>query len=130
MLANNQSNSFFDSQKKPRGLKRIYLASKNSLRALIWLFSNESAFRQECLMLILAVPITLYLNVSLVEQVLLVGVILFVILCEIFNTAIEVIVDRIGLEINTLSGLAKDLGSAAVSVSIILAIITWVVICI
>ncbi|GAC34051.1 diacylglycerol kinase [Paraglaciecola polaris] len=130
MLNDSQTNTLFDANAKPRGFKRIYLASKNSLRALIWLFINESAFRQECLALVIAIPITFLLNVSLIEQTILISVILFVILCEILNTAIEVIVDRIGLEMNTLSGLAKDLGSAAVTVSILLALITWAVICI
>ena len=66
----------------------------------------------------------------MLEQILLLGAIVFVMLCEIINTAIEVIVDRISLEIHPLSGLAKDLGSAVVSVSIILASLVWVLICV
>ena len=109
--------------------KRIVLATKNSARALTWLFKNESAFRQECAALLLAIPVCFMLNVTLSQQFILIGAILFVMLCEIVNTAIEVIVDRISLEMHPLSGLAKDLGSAAVSISIVLALMIWGLIC-
>ena len=131
-MANEKTNTppLFDVDAKPQGLKRLYLASQNSARALRWLFNNEAAFKQECAVLGLAVPVTFLLNITLVEQIILLAAILFVILCEIVNTAIEVIVDRISLEIHPLSGLAKDLGSAVVSISILLALLVWSLICI
>tara|TARA_Y100001936_G_scaffold202099_1_gene204600 strand:+ start:253 stop:618 length:366 start_codon:yes stop_codon:yes gene_type:complete len=118
----------FDSQNKPQGLKRIYLATLNSNRALRWLIKNEAAFRQEILLLIVSVPVSFFFNISLKEQLVLIIAILFIIFTEILNTAIEVVVDRIGLEIHPLSGLAKDLGSAAVLISIAIALCTWAII--
>lgn len=125
----NITNEFFDVKAKPRGLKRLILATKNSARAINWLFKNESAFKQECVALLAAILMSFTLNITLSEQIILIGSVLFVMLCEIVNTAIEVVVDRISLEIHPLSGLAKDLGSAVVSISIILAILVWLVIC-
>lgn len=125
----NKTVLFFDVKSKPRGIKRLILATKNSARALTWLFKNESAFRQECVALFAAIPVSFALNITLSEQIILIGSVLFVMLCEIVNTAIEVVIDRISLEIHPLSGLAKDLGSAVVSISLILALLVWLVVC-
>lgn len=125
MQSESQQNEIFNVNNKPKGFRRLYLASKNSMRAISWLFTNESAFRQESVALFFAIILSFFLGISFTEKLLLICSVLFVILCEMLNTAIEVIVDRIGLEINPLSGLAKDLGSAAVSISIILAVIVW-----
>tara|TARA_R110000744_G_scaffold20279_2_gene53263 strand:- start:14558 stop:14923 length:366 start_codon:yes stop_codon:yes gene_type:complete len=118
----------FDNINKPKGLKRVALAALNSFRALKWLYQNESAFRQELLLLLIALPISFAFDISALEQVSLILAILFIIFTEIINTAIEAVVDRIGLEIHPLSGLAKDLGSAAVFVSLIIASSIWLVI--
>lgn len=115
----------FDTNNKPTGLKRIYLAFLNSVRAFKWLIKNESAFKQELLLLLIAVPLSFFLEVTRMEQVALVLSILFIVFIEIINTAIEAVVDRISLEIHPLSGLAKDLGSAAVLVSLVVAVIVW-----
>jgi diacylglycerol kinase (ATP) len=123
-----ESPQLFDSMQKPVGLTRIYLAAKNSLRALKWLFKNESAFRQECLLFAIALPISFLFDITATEQAVLICSVLFVMLIEIVNTAIEVIVDRISLELHSLSGLAKDLGSAAVSISLIIMTLTWAII--
>lgn len=115
----------FDTNNKPTGLKRIYLASLNSMRAFKWLIKNESAFKQELLLLLIAVPLSFLFEVTRMEQVALILSILFIVFTEIINTAIEVVVDRISVEIHPLSGLAKDLGSAAVLVSLVIAVIIW-----
>ena len=115
----------FDINNKPTGLKRIYLASLNSARAFKWLIKNESAFKQELLLLFIAVPLSFLFEVTRMEQVALVLSVLFVVFTEIINTAIEAVVDRVSLEIHPLSGLAKDLGSAAVFVSLVVAVIVW-----
>lgn len=128
MTKQEESTVLFNSALKPAGLTRIYLAAKNSLRAFGWLVRNESAFRQECLLLAIAVPISFIFDITAMEHVVLIGAILFVMLTEIVNTAIEVIIDRISLELHPLSGLAKDLGSAAVSISLIIMILTWSII--
>lgn len=118
----------FDNTNKPKGLRRVALATLNSLRAFQWLYKNESAFRQEVLLLILAMPVSFLFNISITEQVILILAIVFIIFTEIINTAIEAVVDRIGLEIHPLSGLAKDLGSAAVLLSLIIASSIWLTI--
>ena len=118
----------FDSKNKPKGTKRIFLATINSLRAFQWLYKNESAFKQELILLLVTIPITFVFNISLKEQLILISTILFIIFTEIINTAIEAVVDRIGLEFHTLSGLAKDLGSAAVFVSLVISTMIWLAI--
>ncbi|GAA6204045.1 diacylglycerol kinase [Thalassotalea sp. SU-HH00458] len=116
----------FDNTNKPRGLSRIYLASLNSLRAFSWLINHEAAFRQELLLLIIATPVTFLLDITVKEQIILIVALLFIIFTEIINTAIEAIVDKVGLEIHPLSGLAKDLGSAAVLLSVVIAVLVWI----
>lgn len=118
----------FDQNNKPTGIKRIYLASLNSLRAFQWLYKNESAFKQEVFLLFLAIPISFLFDISIKEQMILILAVIFIIFTEIINTAIEAVVDRIGLEIHPLSGLAKDLGSAAVMLSLIIACGIWIII--
>lgn len=118
----------FDHKNKPKGLKRIYLATLNSARAIKWLLKNEAAFRQEILLVIIAIPITFLFDISVKEQFILIIAILFIVFTEILNTAIEAVVDRVGLEIHPLSGLAKDLGSAAVLLSMAIASSAWLLI--
>ncbi|GAA0814578.1 diacylglycerol kinase [Colwellia asteriadis] len=118
----------FDNKNKPKGLKRIYLATLNSTRAFKWLLKNEAAFRQELMLLICSIPLTFLFKITLKEQLILIISVLFIIFTEIINTAIEAIVDRIGLEIHPLSGLAKDLGSAAVLICILISSGVWVII--
>jgi len=115
----------FEINNKPKGLKRFILALQNSLRAFKWLIKNESAFKQEMLMLATLIPITFLFNISVKEQIFLIISLLFIVFTEVINTAIEAVVDRIGLEIHPLSGLAKDLGSAAVLLSLIIAMLVW-----
>jgi diacylglycerol kinase (ATP) len=117
----------FDNENKPKGLKRVYLATLNSARAFKWLIQNEAAFRQELLLLVIAIPITFLFEITVNEQLILIIAILFILFTEILNTAIEAIVDRVGFEIHPLSGLAKDLGSAAVFVSILICSGIWVI---
>jgi diacylglycerol kinase (ATP) len=118
----------FDNTNKPKGLHRVYLATLNSFRAFKWLYHNESAFKQELLLLLVAIPISFAFDISIKEQVVLILAIVFIIFTEIINTAIEAVVDRVGLEIHPLSGLAKDLGSAAVMISLIVASSIWLII--
>lgn len=118
----------FDNINKPKGIQRIYLASLNSARAFKWLYKNESAFKQEILLLLLAIPISFLFDISFKEQLILIVAIVFIIFTEVINTAIEAVVDRVGLDIHPLSGLAKDLGSAAVFISLIVAASIWLIV--
>lgn len=107
----------FDSANKPSGINRVVLAFKNSQRAFKWLAKNEAAFKQELFLLALSLIIISIWQIGIYEKVMLLISVLFVIFAEVVNTAIEATIDRVGLEIHPLSGLAKDLGSAAVLIA-------------
>ena len=107
------------------GIKRIVSAFFNSLRGFRDCWKMEAAFRQETLLCVVLVPLGLYLGVGGVEKALLVGVCLLVLIVEILNSGIEAAIDRISHDEHELSRIAKDLGSAAVFVSLTLVGITW-----
>lgn len=111
---------------KKKGTKRLINATKYSFMGLYAAFKHEPAFRQELAMLVIAYAITMLINFTIYERILLVGSVGFVMIVELINSAIEAVVDRIGAERHELSGRAKDLASAAVFLSIILAIILWI----
>ncbi|OHU93726.1 diacylglycerol kinase [Pseudoalteromonas byunsanensis] len=115
----------FDTSRKPRGLKRIYFAFKHSIRGLKWLARNESAFRQEVVLLAITLMVIFSIEISLYEKVAMLCATLFVMFAEIINTAIEATIDRVSFEIHPLSGLAKDLGSAGVLVSMVVFMCVW-----
>ncbi len=87
---------------------------------------SEPAFRQECLAAFLLVPLAFWLGRSWVETATLVGVVIFVMVVELLNTAIETAIDRIGPEWHALSKRAKDMGSAAVLLSLLLCGGVWI----
>ena len=107
------------------GIKRVISAFYNSLRGFRDCWNNEAAFRQEVAGCIILVPLGLWLGDGGVEKSLLVGVCLIVLIVEILNSGIEAAIDRIGHEHHELSRIAKDLGSAAVFISLTLVGITW-----
>lgn len=106
-------------------LGRITRAFVSTLKGLRFAWHNEAAFRQEVLATILLVPAAFFVGSTPVEILMLIGVLLLVLITELLNTAIEAIVDRFGNEIHALSGAAKDLGSAAVFMSLVLAAVVW-----
>ncbi len=110
---------------RPDGAARLWLATLNSLRGLKHCYYSEAAFRQEVWAASVLVPLALWLGRTGVERALLVGSLLIVMIVELLNTGIEVVVDRIGHERHHLSGFAKDLGSSAVLLTLLLAVITW-----
>lgn len=116
----------FDSANKPSGINRVVLAFKNSQRAFKWLAKNEAAFKQELFLLALSLIIISIWQIGIYEKVMLLISVLFVIFAEVVNTAIEATIDRVGLEIHPLSGLAKDLGSAAVLIALLICSVVWV----
>jgi len=109
----------------PRGIDRIIKATVYSWQGLKVTFRNEAAFRQELLLTVIMAPLGLWLGQNGVERALLIGVLLLLLAVELLNTAIEVVVDRIGDEVHELSGLAKDLGSAAVFVALVNTGVVW-----
>ncbi|MBH1931171.1 diacylglycerol kinase [Serratia rubidaea] len=108
------------------GLTRIIKAAGYSYQGLTAAWRNEAAFRQEAVAAAVAVIVALWLDVDAVARILLIGSVLLVLIVEVLNSAIEAIVDRVGTDFHELSGRAKDMGSAAVSLSIILALLVWV----
>ncbi|WP_312214159.1 diacylglycerol kinase [Pseudescherichia sp.] len=107
------------------GLTRIIKAAGYSWKGVRAAWLNEAAFRQESVAVILAVIIACWLDVDAITRVLLIGSVVLVMIVEILNSAIEAVVDRIGTDFHELSGRAKDMGSAAVLMSILLALATW-----
>ena len=107
------------------GIRRIVNATFFSLAGLRTAWKNEAAFRQECLLCIVLVPSAFWLGQNAVERSLLIGACLLVLIVELLNTAVEFVVDRVGMDHHLLSGQAKDLGSAAVFVSLLLTAIVW-----
>jgi diacylglycerol kinase (ATP) len=110
---------------RPQGLKRLWLATGHSLRGLRLSYSSEAAFRQEVWLAVVLLPLAFLLGESAVERAMLAGSVLVLLIVELLNTAIEVVVDRIGLERHALSGFAKDAGSAAVMLTLALVALTW-----
>ncbi len=106
-------------------MQRIINAFGYSIKGFKACYEHEAAFRQELLGLIVLFPLALYLGESGVERALLAGSLLLVLLMELLNSAIEAVVDRFGGEQHELSGRAKDIGSAAVFLAIVLVVLTW-----
>lgn len=106
---------------KRRGLTRLLYTLVNSGRALRWLLRLEEAFQLESVLALIFLPSVYFIASSPLQASIMVAVTLLVLLVEALNTAIEVVVDRISTEHHSLSGLAKDLGSLAVT----LALLTW-----
>ena len=107
------------------GFIRIIKAAGYSWKGVRAAWINEAAFRQEGVAVVLAIIIAAFLDIDVITRVLLIGSVTLVMIVEILNSAIEAVVDRIGPEFHELSGRAKDMGSAAVLMSILLALATW-----
>jgi diacylglycerol kinase (ATP) len=109
----------------PLGMQRIINAWGYSMAGFRACFKHEEALRQETYALIIFIPLGLWLGNTGVERALLVASLLQVPLVELLNSAIEAVVDRFGGEHHQLSGRAKDIGSAAVFLSITMATVVW-----
>ena len=110
---------------KNRGFTRVVKASYYSYKGLVAAWRYEAAFRQECVALAVLVPLALWLDVTIFERILLISSLVIVLIVELLNSGIEAVVDRIGEEHHELSGRAKDLGSAAVMLSIFMGAGIW-----
>ncbi len=108
------------------GFKRIVLAAGYSAKGLRAAFVNEAAFRQELLLALVLVPLALWLDVEPTQRLLMIAALVVVLITELMNSAIEAVVDRIGAERHELSGRAKDIGSAAVLLALLLCATIWI----
>ena len=115
------------SHKGATGLRRLVNAAGYSLAGLKAAL-GEAAFRQELVLALVLVPLGLYLGASGIERALLVGSVLLVLVVELLNSAVEAAVDRVSIELHDLSKRAKDLGSAAVMVSLLNAAAVWLLV--
>ena len=107
------------------GLVRIAKAARFSLLGFRSAWRYESAFRQECTLAVILVPCAFLLAETFTQAALLIAAIGLVLVTELLNSAIEAVVDRIGHEHHQLAGQAKDMGSAAVFVSLVIVLVTW-----
>lgn len=116
------------SSAKRSGWLRGLFALRHSRDGIAVTWREESAFRQEVCLAAVLLPIAALLPVSPAERVLLAGSVLLVLLVELINSSIEAAIDRISLDHHELSGRAKDCGSAAVTVALVMCAMTWGVI--
>lgn len=107
------------------GIKRIIKATGYSYEGILYAWKSEAAFRQETLLFVIATIIAIFTETTAIEKILLIGSVGLVVIVEILNSAIEAVVDRFGGEFHPLSKAAKDMGSAAVLLSLFLTAMTW-----
>lgn len=125
-MPNDDDNSMTHAKPKPnKGITRLIKATGYSFQGLYAAFRYETAIRQEVNMLLIAIPVLLLFDFTYLERLMLLGTVILVLIVELLNSAIEAVVDRVGVERHELSGRAKDIGSAAVFVSLLFAVITW-----
>ena len=111
--------------KTKTGVKRIWNALFYSLDGLAAAFKHEDAFRQEVLLALILIPIAIYMPVSGFGKALMVASVLLVLIVELLNSGLEAVTDRISLEDHVLAKRAKDLGSAAVMLSLVNVPVVW-----
>ncbi len=107
------------------GIGRIMRATVYSAQGLGHAVRHEAAFRQELALTIVLSPVAFWLGQTIFERTLLIGTLLMVLIVELLNSAIEAAVDRHGEEHHELSGRAKDMGSAAVFISLVVVVLVW-----
>jgi diacylglycerol kinase (ATP) len=110
------------------GLTRLINALGYSLDGFKAAYRHEDAFRQETLLAALLIPLALFLPASGIGKALMIGSVLLVLMVELLNSAIEAVVDRVSLERHQLAKRAKDIGSAAVLVSLINVVAVWLLV--
>lgn len=108
-----------------KGLQRIIKAAGYSWQGIKATYINEEAFRQELYLSVILLPLAFYLGKTGLEVAIMIACVLLVWIVEILNSAIEAVVDRFGGEHHALSGRAKDMGSAAVTISLINLVAVW-----
>jgi len=112
-------------KKSGAGFTRIYNAFGWSMAGLAATLKHEKAFQQELILCLILAPFGLWLGETGMAKALLLGSLMLVLIVEILNSAIEAVVDRFGTEHHTLSGRAKDMGSAAVFLALANVVLVW-----
>jgi diacylglycerol kinase (ATP) len=106
-------------------MRRIWRATANTINGLRAAASSEAAFRQEVVALAIAVPLAFFIATETWLRFALIGVIVAILIVELLNTAIEKLADRVTLQQDPMIGRAKDMGSAAVGLTLLLAGAVW-----
>jgi diacylglycerol kinase (ATP) len=121
-----------DSEAEPKltGVFRSLFALRNSIKGFKSAWRAESSFRQEVILFLLFSPLLVVLDIPPIQRLLLLVTMLLVLLVELINSSIEAAIDRISLERHELSARAKDCGSAAVTLSLLICALTWGTICV
>ncbi len=113
-----------------RGLTRAWHAAKNSWCGMVYAFNEESAFRQELTLLVILVPTALFLPVSHLVKAILISSLILVLVVELLTSSVEAAIDRISFDHHDLSKRAKDFGSAAVMLALLISALLWLTVCI
>jgi diacylglycerol kinase (ATP) len=113
---------------KPSGLLRLLRSFRYSYQGFVHTWRGEAAFRQEVSLAVCLVPLGILVGRSGVERAALVAPMLLILIVELLNSAVEAVVDRAGTERHPLSGMAKDMGSAAVLLSFVLLGTVWLLV--
>lgn len=109
-----------------RGLLRAWYALHNSWNGIVFAVREESAFRQELTLAACLLPLAIFLPFTAIERLLLIGSVVLVLIVELLNSSIEAAIDRISFEHHGLSKRAKDYGSAAVMLALLLCLLVWI----
>jgi diacylglycerol kinase (ATP) len=115
-------------KKSGKGVGRIIRAFTWSIAGIRQAFAHEAAFRQECFLFVVMAPIGLWLGRTGIDRALLVGSLFIILIVELLNSGLEATVDRISEEHHQLAGRAKDMGSAAVFLSLVNAFVIWLLV--
>jgi len=107
------------------GLKRVWNALHYSIDGLKAAYRHEDAFRQEALLALILIPAAFFMPASGIGKALMVGSVLLVLVVELLNSAVEAVVDRVSLDHHLLAKRAKDIGSAAVLISLLNVLVIW-----
>jgi diacylglycerol kinase (ATP) len=110
------------------GIARLIAATGYSIKGIQACWRHEAAFRQEVVLAVVLLPVSFFIAKSAIQWLLLISPLFLLLMVELLNSAIEVVVDRIGAEHHELSGRAKDIASASVFLCLFLIAISWAVI--
>ena len=108
-----------------KGIRRIVNAFGYSMKGFKAGWQHEEAFRQEVMLTVLLFPLSFWVGRDWFDYAILISTLLLILITELFNSAIEALTDRVGVEHHELSGRAKDLSSAAVLLALVLAAVVW-----
>lgn len=110
------------------GLRRVWNAVFYSVEGLKAAYKHEDAFRQEILLAVLLIPLAFFLPAPGLGKALMIASVLLVLIVELLNSAVEATVDRVSLEHHQLAKRAKDIGSAAVMMSLVNVVVVWLLV--